>query len=102
FDLLQRCRALHAATGGAFDPTSGPLTRVWGFLARQGRRPATEEIAATHALVGLDRMHLDEAARTVRFAVEGMSLNFGSIGKGLALDRMASILRGHAVPRALV
>jgi thiamine biosynthesis lipoprotein len=31
-----------------------------------------------------------------------MSLNFGSIGKGLALDRMAAILRGHAVPRALV
>jgi FAD:protein FMN transferase len=102
FDLLQRSQALHAATAGAFDPTSGPLTRAWGFQIREGRLPPPEEIAAARALVGMDRVHLDESARTVRFAAFGMSLNFGSIGKGLALDRMASILRGHAVPRALV
>ena len=40
------CRDLHAATGGAFDPTSTPLSREWGFLARQGRLPSEEAIAA--------------------------------------------------------
>jgi thiamine biosynthesis lipoprotein len=102
YALLERCRALHAATGGAFDPTSGPLTRCWGFLAREGRLPAPEELAAARAAVGFEKVGLGPAARTVRFAREGMSLNFGAIGKGLALDRMAAALRARGVPRALV
>jgi len=102
FALLERCRLLHEATGGAFDPTSGPLTRCWGFLVRAGRLPAAEEIAEAMASVGFDKVRLDAAARTVSFAATGMALNFGSIGKGLALDRMAAVLRGRGVPRALV
>lgn len=102
FSLLERCRVIHAATGGAFDPTSGPLTRCWGFLVREGRLPAAEEIDEAMAAVGFDKVQLDAAARTVRFAAAGMTLNFGSIGKGLALDRMAEVLRARGVPRALV
>src|SRR5215831_14230154 len=37
FALLTRTAALHAATDGAFDITSTPLSRCWGFLAREGR-----------------------------------------------------------------
>lgn len=102
FSLLERCRALQAATGGAFDPTSGPLTRCWGFLVRQGRIPTAEEIADAMASVGFDKVRLDAAARSVRFAAAGVALNFGGIGKGLALDRMAALLRARGVPRALV
>jgi len=102
FALLERCRAIHVATGGAFDPTSGPLTRCWGFLVREGRLPAAEEIAEAMAAVGFDKVQLDAAARNVRFGAAGMALNFGSIGKGLALDRMAAVLRARGVPRALV
>jgi len=102
FALLERCRALHEATGGAFDPTSGPLTRCWGFLVREGRLPAAEEFAEAMASVGFDKVRLDATARTIRFGAAGMALNFGSIGKGLALDRMAAVLRAHGVPRALV
>src|SRR5687768_15236113 len=102
FALLERCRALHAATGGAFDPTAGPLTRCWGFLAREGRLPSAEEIGAARAAVGFEKVRVDADTRTVRFLAAGMSLNFGAIGKGLALDRMAAILRRHDVPRALV
>jgi thiamine biosynthesis lipoprotein len=102
FALLERCRVLHAATGATFDPTSGPLTRCWGFLLRQGRLPAEEEIAEAQAAVGFDKVELDPVVRTVRFLAPGMTLNFGAIGKGLALDRMVGILRAHGVPRALV
>ena len=34
-----RSAELHAATGGAFDVTSTPLSRCWGFLTREGRVP---------------------------------------------------------------
>jgi FAD:protein FMN transferase len=102
FDLLQRCARLHAETGGAFDVTSTPLSRTWGFLRREGRMPKGDEIDAARALVGLDRVTLDSTAMTVRFAVSGMALNFGAIGKGYAVDRMGGLLRARTVRHALV
>ncbi|HKC12790.1 MAG TPA: FAD:protein FMN transferase [Vicinamibacteria bacterium] len=102
FSLLRRCHELHADVEGAFDPTSTPLSRAWGFLARAGRLPGAEDIAAALSVVGLDKVELNPEGRTVRFRRSGMALNFGGIGKGYALDRMAGILRGQGVPRALL
>ena len=97
--LLGRCAALHAATGGAFDPTSTPLSRAWGFLARQGREPSPEEIAAARARVGMERVVLDRRGRTVSFAGPGVELNLGSIGKGWALDQIAAGLQARGLRR---
>jgi FAD:protein FMN transferase len=102
FGLLSLCRRLHEATGGAFDPTSASLSRAWGFLVREGRLPAPEEIEAARAAVGFDKVELDAGARTVRFHAPGVGLNFGSIGKGYALDLVAEQLKTEGVPRALV
>jgi thiamine biosynthesis lipoprotein len=102
FALLRLCRELHAASGGAFDPTSTPLSRAWGFLFREGRVPEPAEIAAARAEVGFDAVVLDEKARTVRFARPGLELNLGSVGKGWALDRVSAGLRAASVERALV
>ena len=102
FDLLVKCRTLHAESEGAFDPTSAPLSRCWGFLARQGRLPPAGDIEAARRRVGMDAVVLDPAARTVRFTRPEMELNFGAIGKGHALDLVAELLRREGVPRALV
>jgi thiamine biosynthesis lipoprotein len=102
FALLARCRELHARTAGAFDITSTPLSRCWGFLRREGRLPSPEAIAAARALVGMSGVVFDDASRTVRFARAGMELNLGSIGKGYALDRMAALMRGRGVGHALL
>ena len=102
FSLLETCRDLHTATEGAFDVTSTPLSRCWGFLRREGRLPAAGEIEAAHARVGMDGVDLDSAARTVRFRRAGMELNLGSIGKGYALDRAAHLLRARGLEHALL
>jgi thiamine biosynthesis lipoprotein len=99
--LLMRCRDLHAATNGAFDVTSTPLSRVWGFLARNPRRPSAEALREALDCVGLPRVVFDQANRTVRLA-NGMAFNFGSIGKGYAVDRITATLRGRGVCHALV
>jgi thiamine biosynthesis lipoprotein len=101
-DLLALCRDLHRSTGGAFDPTSTPLSREWGFLGRQGRWPSPEEIEASRSRVGMERVVVSEPERTVGFTSPGVELNLGSIGKGWALDRIARILRARGLRRALV
>ena len=95
WELLSLCRELHCATGGSFDITSAPMSRCWGFLRRQGRIPDPNEIQDTLAVVGSDRLCLDSEARTLGFERPGVELNFGSIGKGYALDRMAAAMRGR-------
>ena len=86
FDLLSLCKELHAETEGAFDITSGPLTRCWGFLKREGRLPSNSEIENAKAVVGSDKLMLDAAPSTVQFKQPGVEINLGSIGKGYALD----------------
>ena len=86
FNLLTLCKQLHDETDGAFDITSGPLTRCWGFLKREGRLPSNSEIENARALVGCSKLLLDAASSTVQFKQPGVEINLGSIGKGYALD----------------
>lgn len=102
FALLTTCRRLHDETGGAFDVTTTPLSRAWGFLDRRPARPSDEALAAALAAVGMTRVALDAEARTVRFLAAGMALNFGSIGKGFAVARIADALRARGATDALV
>lgn len=92
-DLLILCLKLHRDTDGAFDVASAPLSRCWGFLRRQGRVPGSDEIEEARASAGSEKLRLDPEARTIRFQRAGVELNFGSIGKGFALDRMAAMMR---------
>jgi thiamine biosynthesis lipoprotein len=101
FDLLTLCRKLHCETDRTFDITSGPLTRCWGFLKREGRVPSTDEIEAARLLVGSNQLLLDDETRTIRFLRAGMEINLGSIGKGFALDQVAGSMRDR-VPIALL
>lgn len=100
--LLDVCVSLHRDTGGAFDPTSGPLTRCWGFFRRAGAVPPPDRLAAAQASVGMSHVHIDRQALRVGFTRDGAELNFGSIGKGYALDWGARMLRRHGVSTALL
>jgi thiamine biosynthesis lipoprotein len=96
FSLLLLCRELCRETGGAFDITSGPLSRCWGFQRRQGRIPELNEIEEAKALAGDDKLLFDCESRALRFARPGVEINLGSIGKGYALDRVAGTIRRRA------
>ncbi len=102
FELLQRSLTLHRDTDRAFDISSTPLSRCWGFLRREGRLPMPAEIDAARACVAMDAMTLDAADSTVFFRHRGLELNLGAIGKGYVLDRMAAGLRNSGVGDALL
>lgn len=97
FRLFQLARRLHSETRGALDITSGPLSETWGFSRRQGRLPSEHEIAAVREIVGMELIELNDARSTIAFRRQGVSVNFNSIGKGYALDRMAELLTENYV-----
>jgi thiamine biosynthesis lipoprotein len=97
FSLLRQAQRLHEETGGALDITSGPLSEAWGFSRRAGRIPDEACIAAARQHVGMQHVFLDEEQQTIAFRRPGISINFNSMGKGYALDRMAELLAEHQV-----
>lgn len=92
FELLQSAKDISASTGGAFDITSGQLSRLWGFEQRTGKIPDATEIEKTIAVTGIQHVTLDDRQR-VSFAIDGLKVNLGGIGKGYAIDRVSSLLR---------
>ena len=97
FELFQLSDRLYRETEGAYDITSGPLSEAWGFSRREGRIPSDAIIAAARARLGMQHLSLNDEERTVAFQNPGMSVNFNSIGKGYALDRMAEQLAVESV-----
>jgi thiamine biosynthesis lipoprotein len=102
FGLLQQAAAVCEFTGGAFDVTIGPLVKLWGFFAREGRVPSDAEIEEAMGSVGMGHVELNPAARTVRFHRPGMEINLGAIGKGFVIDKVVAMLRRSGVTCALV
>jgi len=102
FRLLAEARVLAETTGGLFDPTLGPLTKLWREARRRGRLPVPETLAAARKASGWQQLVLDPAKRTATFLEPGMRLDLGGIAKGQAADAMLAILRERGVARALI
>jgi thiamine biosynthesis lipoprotein len=93
FALLEMAERISRETEGAFDISTGALTKTWGFFRRQGRVPEPSELAEALARVGQGQVVLDPGRHSVHFRRRGLEINLGSIGKGYALDRAAAVMR---------
>jgi thiamine biosynthesis lipoprotein len=89
-------------TEGAFDPTVGPLVKLWGIGTEAARVPSKAEIAAARKLIDWRKVELDPAAKTVRLAKAGMRLDLGAIAKGYAADELKRILAANKVKAAII
>ena len=102
WQILLLCRDYWKRTGGAFDITLWPLNRLWREHLELGEEPAEESIAQARQQTGMERVHFDAAARTVRFENPEMSIDLGGFGKGFALARVAGNLRAQGVEQAFL
>lgn len=102
FGLLLRALEIHRETDGAFDITSGPLSKVWGFYRRAGSVPDDASLAEALSRVGGQSIELDAQRQTVHFTRPGGEINLGGIGKGYALDVVARQLADAGVGDFLI
>jgi len=100
--VLERAMQIAELSGGAFDPTVGPLTFIWGITSDSPRVPDQEEIDAVLPLVNWRDIELDRQQGTVFLRQEGMALDLGAIAKGYAADQAVAIIREARLERALV
>lgn len=75
-------------TGGAFEPTIGPLAALWGFGVQVDRAPTDEEIEEALSHVGFSKIEIDVDEHTIFLPDSAMRLDVRGAAKGFALDRM--------------
>jgi thiamine biosynthesis lipoprotein len=97
-------RALEIArdTGGAFDPTVGPVIALWREARATGRLPARAALQAARGLTGWRRVELDQQRQTIRLPDADMRLDLGGVAKGYILQAALETLRAEGVPSALL
>ncbi|MFN4256104.1 MAG: FAD:protein FMN transferase [Saprospiraceae bacterium] len=117
WEVLRLSTKFASETKGAFDPTIGPLTRLWRRARSLKELPDSARVEEARLLVdfteisswcsnpprcGLYRGEVVRAILYARLQKPGMKLDFGGIGQGFAADECLKILRErHGIRRAL-
>ncbi len=100
-DVLVASARICAATGGAFDPTVGPIMRRLKKAGMAWDKLSADELNDAFACGGMQRLVLDSKHRRVSVKLDRLGrdtpleLDFGGIGKGFALDECAKIMTGE-------
>ena len=97
-DALLACARACEATGGAFDPTVGPVMRRLKKAGMKWEELSKDVLEDAFARGGMQRLVLDAEHRRVSVKRDRLGrdtpleLDFGGIGKGFALDACAKVL----------
>ena len=102
YECLKTALSIHSQTNGAFDVNVGSLMKYREGQASESRPPRTDiqkqlELSQTSRGYVIKYLPAREMERPTE-----LSLDFGGIGKGYALDRTLEILSDWGVDRALV
>ncbi len=103
FELLEclgLCSALHAASGGVFDPTIQPLWALYAERHAARSAPKEEELAGIRPLIGFAGVQFD--AQSIRLADPGMALTLNGVAQGYIADKVADRMRAEGLTDILV
>ncbi len=101
FNLLFLAADLAELSGGAFDVTCAPVTRLWRAARARQVPPGEAELAQAASRVGAQRLVLDSDARTAA-APKGVQLDLGGVARGYAAQAALTVLQTRGFQSALV
>lgn len=102
WEVLRLSQQISERSGGAFDVTVGPLTKLWRRARRWKELPAEDLLTAARAAVGWQFLELDAPAKTARLKRPKMRLDLGGIAKGYAAEQAAQAVITCGIRQVLV
>ena len=101
-NILLFSQSLARKSGGAFDVTVGPLSRLWRIARHQKKFPDRNRIESTLLRTGYKKLEINESNSSARLLVKGMVLDLGGIAKGYIADRMLEVMERRGFSRCLI
>ncbi|WP_425481306.1 FAD:protein FMN transferase [Luteimonas gilva] len=103
FAVMRCALEIAEASGGAFDPTVGPLVDLWGFgpAGRSAAVPDDRRIEAVRRRIGWQRLALRADTREA-LQPGDVRVDLSAIAKGYAVDAVVRDLRARGIGSALV
>lgn len=99
-EVLKTSREVYDATGGAFNPTVGPLVNAWGFGPDGPNLKDSIDVAELVKRVNFDSVFFDNTS--VCKLMEGIYLDFSAIAKGYGVDVVATLLEKRGIQNFLI
>ncbi|WP_156495456.1 FAD:protein FMN transferase [Croceicoccus estronivorus] len=95
--VIDEALAMARLSDGAFDPTLGRVTEIWGFGAK-AIQSLPNDAAITDALAasGWDKLDFDSGKARLR-QPGGLHLDLSGIAKGFGADQAAAVLRNAGI-----
>lgn len=100
--VLEKALYYAERSDGAFDPTVGPLVKLWGIGTEAARVPGEDEIRAALSLVNWRDVLINRNEGTVFLRKPGMALDLGAIAKGYAADEAAALIKKSGLRRGII
>jgi thiamine biosynthesis lipoprotein len=101
-ELLEASFAKVRETEGTFDPTLGPLTKLWRESRDSKVLPDAEVLAKAKAVSGWTHAEWNRETETILLKEPGMQLDLGGIAKGFAAEKMFGVMKARGFPITLI
>ncbi|TAD83212.1 MAG: FAD:protein FMN transferase [Bacteroidetes bacterium] len=101
-DILLLSKTAFEKSGGAFDITIGPLSRLWRAARKLKQFPTAASVEAARQLVGFNKLRIDSAGKTVLLPDSPVQFDLGGIAQGYIAQKIMDYLTGQEVTNALI
>lgn len=100
YRVMESSDKAYRLTNGAFDPAVGNLVDLLGFENGHPNLPPKDKTDSVLATVGWKHIKLLGNNKISKDA--GISVNFGGIAKGYAVDRIYEVLKSYGLKRFII
>ena len=103
-DVYKAARKIYRETGGLYDPTIGILVNAWGFGPSgklEGIETDSTIVDSLKKFVGYNYLHIDEHG-FLKKKYPQVYIDYNSIAKGYAIDRVGKMLQNKGFNNFLV
>lgn len=101
-EVFDIARYVCRLSGGAYDPTVGPLCELWGFgLSDYSGEPSDSALAEAMSVVGMLECTVDSSGN-IHKKSPGTRFDFSSVAKGYGIDCIGSMLERNGVENYMI
>lgn len=101
-EMLKMAERFHRETHGAFDPTLGPVIKLWGFGGGAHHSPSEKELKEAMLKVGFHQIKWSEKDLTVWKDLEGVQLDVNAFAPGWASDLIGDLFRKYGIQNFMI